>query len=239
MARNILGGAPTFDGQGNVEEFINLFGYESVMFKWDKAAQASAIKFCLSKKALRYYNELDASKKGDIDEIFKKLRQCCAKAPEYYLNKLYTRTLKADEPISSYCHDIQNLLEKAMPELNPETKGMMLRARLISVVPESVKNFLEMLSDKTWSELVAIFDKSTDYKAIIQSSSVPTEVEINKSETYKTPSPDRRVFYDQRDKPRNGEPASGRRFDVEYFFCKRRGHKQSDCWKKTEAMRAK
>ena len=50
-----------------------------------------------------------------------------------------------------------------MPGLDTTARDRFLKARLIANVPESVKTFLEMMSDKTWAELYDIFSKSNDY----------------------------------------------------------------------------
>jgi hypothetical protein len=65
-----MGNNVVFDGETDVETFLNAFGYEAVMFNWNETAQAMAIKYCLSGKALRYYNELDEDGKNDINAIF-------------------------------------------------------------------------------------------------------------------------------------------------------------------------
>ena len=179
-------------------------------------------------KAQRYYNELNATQKADVKEVFKKL-------PEFYMNLFYVRTLKPNESVSAYCNDIQHLLEKAMPGLEETTRDKFLKSRLISVVPESVKNFLEMLSDKTWAQLVAIFDKSTDYKSILPAD-FAHEVAVNKFET--SGQDTRRVVYDERYRTRTPQQPR-RRFNGECFHCHEIGHRQSECTKKTEAMRSR
>ena len=50
-----------------------------------------------------------------------------------------------------------------MLRLDTTARDRFLKARLIANVPESVKTFLEMMSDKTWAELYDIFSKSNDY----------------------------------------------------------------------------
>ena len=124
----------------------------------------------------------------------KKLKDCSARAPEYYLNLFYARKLRTNETIAAFCHDIQCTLEKGMPGINESTKFQLLKARLISVVPENVKNFLELLADKKWDEIVAIFDKSTDYKVIVPDE-FNHEIEVNRTEVA-----GKRVVWDARDR---------------------------------------
>lgn len=89
--RNTSG--PKFDGEGDIEEFLTEFGYESEMYGWDPEAQARVIKFFLKGKALSVYKALDDNKKTDIKEVEKALREKCVLSPDVYLNQFYQRTL--------------------------------------------------------------------------------------------------------------------------------------------------
>ena len=182
------------------------------MFNWDRAAQVRAIECCLVGKALQIFNNLSQSQKTDIDEIIKALKTGCKKSPDFYLNLFYARTLKSDESIATFCHDIEGLLSKGMPGLEEASKSSLLRARLIANVPENVKNFMELLSDKSWKELVTIFDKSVDYKSI--STKVDDEaVLVNKLNAVSFKS-------------------QSQKFNGSCFYCKRQGHRISECRKK-------
>lgn len=60
-----------------------------------------------------------------------------------------------------------------------------LRSRLISVVPSDVKNFMELVNDKKWPELVSIFENQTDFKdAILRYPYGYLKVDINKTEAW-------------------------------------------------------
>jgi hypothetical protein len=90
--------------------------------------------------------------KSVIDEVMKALKAGRKKSADYNLNLFNTRMLKPDETVA-----------KSMPGLEEDSKSSLLRARLMANVQE--KNFMELLSDKSWKELVTIFDKSVDYKS--------------------------------------------------------------------------
>ncbi|CAF1081998.1 unnamed protein product, partial [Brachionus calyciflorus] len=60
--------------------------------------------------------------------------------------------MKPDESIATFCHDIEELLTKEMPGLEEESKSSLLRTRLIANVSENVKNFMDLLSDKSWKQ---------------------------------------------------------------------------------------
>ena len=73
-----------FDGESkDVDNFIKLFIYESLMFNWDRAAQVRAIECCLVGKALQIFNNLSQSQKTDIDEIIKALKAGCKKSQTF------------------------------------------------------------------------------------------------------------------------------------------------------------
>ncbi|CAF1030452.1 unnamed protein product [Brachionus calyciflorus] len=96
-----------------------------------------------------------------------------------------------------------------LPGLDEENRTRMLRSRLLSAVPETIKNYLELLSDKKWTEIVAIFDKSVDYKEIYQGNfQIKEEVDLNKI-----------------DQSRNRSD----RFNGTCNYCQKFGHKAIDC----------
>ena len=125
--------------------------------------KANAIVYCLKGKAKQVFKGMDTAKQADIKEVFKELTSKCSKSPDYYLNLFYNRTMKHGESVASYCYAIQELLDRAMPGLDTTARDRFLKARLVANVQESVKTFLEMMSDKTWAELYDIFSKSNDY----------------------------------------------------------------------------
>lgn len=202
-----------YDGESaDLEDFLNAFGYDATMFGWSDEEQAKAIKFCLMDKALKEYRKLSDDDKKDINKIVQKLKETCTKTPEYYLNSFYTATLEQGESIAQFCQKLQKLLEKGLLGLQETHRDKMLKARLIVNVPQHVKDFLELMSNKKWSELVEIFEKSNDYKGEALNH-YQTETAINKINFCKQPN------YHQETK-----------FNGTCNFCKKIGHKSIDCW---------
>ncbi|CAF0881342.1 unnamed protein product [Brachionus calyciflorus] len=159
--------------------------------------------------------------KTDTDEIIKALNAGCKKSPDFYLNLFYARTLKQDESIATFCHEIEGLLSKDMPGLEKAFKSSLLRARLISNVPENVKNFMELLSDKSWKELFTIFDKSVDYKSI--STKVDDEAVLVNKPVHRI-SECRKKQYDEKNKSRGGQSSNDRFKRSNTFHGERRVH---------------
>ncbi|CAF1014185.1 unnamed protein product [Brachionus calyciflorus] len=119
--------------------------------------------------------------KASIKSIIEKLKRGCVKSSEYYLDLFYLRQLKHEDKISTFCYEMEKLFDKGLPGLDEENRTRMLRSRLLSAVPETIKNYLEWLSEKKWPEIVHIFEKSVDYKEIYQGKfQIKEEVYLNK-----------------------------------------------------------
>lgn len=200
-----------YDGESSsFDEFGAAFKYDAINYGWDEAKQIQAIKLCLVAKAKKFFQELTNTEKASIKSVLEKLKKSCVKSPEYYLNLFYSRQLKSDEKISTFCYEIEKLIDKGLPGLDDENRTRMLRSRLLSAVPENIKNYLELLSDKKWSEIVGIFDKSVDYKEIYQGQfQIKEEVDLNRVE---------------QSRPKQY------RFNGTCNFCHRQGHKAVDCY---------
>ncbi|CAF1093470.1 unnamed protein product, partial [Brachionus calyciflorus] len=114
-----------------------------------------------------------------------------------------------------FCYEIEKLIDKGLPGLDEENRTRMLRPRLLS---ETIKNYLELLSDKKWPEIVQIFDKSVDYKEIYQGKfQIKQEVDLNKIEQSRTRS---------------------NKFNGTCNFCQKFGHKASECQARMNQSRA-
>ena len=103
---------------------------------------------------------------------------------------------------------MQGLLEKGLPGLEKTIRDKLLRSRLLAVAPENLKNFLEMLSDRSLDDVVNILVKSNDYKLISSSQSQEEAVSL--------------VIYKKQ-------------FSGKCYYCGKGGHRKTDCWKMREA----
>ena len=157
----------TYSGDNDFKVFKNTFLLDAEAFGWSHLQQAWTIRLYLSGKALKTYESLDSSDQKDFDKIFEALKKACSKSPQYYLNMFFNRKLNQGETIASFCTAIQEYLDDALPKVDEYTRDQLLISRLISNVPENVKNFLELMSDKLWKEPVIIFDKSMDNKKLV------------------------------------------------------------------------
>ena len=208
----------TYDGENDdFDEFINAFGYDAAIVGWTDEEQAKNLRYCLVGKALREYQNLTATNsKATMTEVVAHLKKVCAKPTELYLNKFYTRIMEPGESIAKYCISIQNLLDKGLPGLDKSHREQMLKARLIAVVPENVKNFLELLGDRSWNELMVIFEKQTDYRLVVPP---PTHLV---ADTNRIVTIERRPTTPDR-----------RRFNGNCHYCGKPGHRYAECRSRT------
>lgn len=202
-----MGNNLVYDGEsGSFDEFEAAFKYDCIIYGWDDRKQVAAIELCLVGKAKKLFSQIEEADKNDIKKILECLKRGCVKSPEYYLNLFYSKQLKPDQKISDFCYEIEKLMDKALPNLDEDNRTRMLRSRLLSAVPEHIKSYLELLSDKKWKEIVAIFDKSVDYKEIYQGSfQIKEEVDVQRVEF------------------------SAPKFNGSCHFCNKFGHKIADC----------
>ena len=110
---------------------------------------------------------MEEAKRKDIKKIFDKLKETCFRPTEYYLNLFYSRILNPGESLASFARDLEKLVDKGLPGLDVTVKSKLLKARLVSSVPETTKTFLELIADKKWSELIVIFENQVDFKSVL------------------------------------------------------------------------
>ncbi|CAF0703142.1 unnamed protein product [Brachionus calyciflorus] len=70
---------------------------------------------CLYISPLCSIGEEQPNQKTDINEIIKAFKEACRNSPGFYLNLFYARTMKPDDSIATFCHDIEELLSKGIP----------------------------------------------------------------------------------------------------------------------------
>ena len=120
-------------------------------------------KNCLTGIAKVTYDDdvLSSSDKDDIDAIFDALKKEWLKTPDYYINILFDRKLQHGESIQQF----QEIVELGFPYLDASALTSMLRARLVSNVPENLKIQIKCLPrTTTWTEVKKVLLNSNDYK---------------------------------------------------------------------------
>ena len=185
MTTGLLGNRFIYNGLSELSTFRNAFMLEAKIFGWNETEQIDIIQYCLKDKALKVYKEMPQEDKDSMMKIWKEMERKSSKPKQYYLNLFYNRKINPGESVAAFCHAIQNLLEHGMPGLDVEARDELLKSRLMVNVPENTKNFLELMAEKKWSELVQIFDKQVDYKQMEQPQWEVSEINtINTNQRY-------------------------------------------------------
>lgn len=222
---------PKFDGEGDVESFLTSFGYESEMYGWDSAARARVIRYCLEGRALAVYDALEEDKQADIKEIEKELRRKCVQPAEFYLSQFYDCTLQPEDRIGPFCRRLESLVNKGLPGMETSAKHTLLRSRLIKVVPKDVKNFMELLNDRSWPQLVTIFENQKDYNNE-DSKNDYLKIDVNKFETPERRDKSYRPNANTNTSASTSYAPSRKRFDGTCFYCGKAGHRKVECRKR-------
>lgn len=110
------------------------------------------------------------------------MRRKCVQPAEFYLRQFYDSTLQHGNRIGPFCRRLESLVNKGIPGMEDTAKHTLLRSRLIKVVPKDVKNFMELLSDRTCPQLVTIFENQRDYNGE-DSKNDYLKADVNKFET--------------------------------------------------------
>ena len=78
----------------------------------------------------------------------------CVKTPDYYINVLFDRKLQHGETIQQFCTAIQETADLGFPGLDAAARTSISRVRLVSNVPENLKNKIESLPrSTTWTDI--------------------------------------------------------------------------------------
>ena len=101
------------------------------------------------------------------------------------MNFFYSRALNPGETLASFARDLERLVDKGLPGLEANVKSKLLKARLVSCVPETTKTFLEPLSDKNLAEFIVRFENQVNYRTVIPVH-FSQEVVINKMDQKQT-----------------------------------------------------
>ncbi|CAF1093114.1 unnamed protein product [Brachionus calyciflorus] len=119
--RRGIGNNLVYDGEnGTFDEFEAAFKYDCIIYNWNDAQKIEAIQICLTGKVKKLFEQMTETDKALIKSIFEKLKRGCVKSAEYYLNLFYSRQLKHEEKISTFCYEIEKLIDKGLPGLDEE-----------------------------------------------------------------------------------------------------------------------
>jgi hypothetical protein len=92
--------------------------------------------------------------------VFEAIVVACAQSSTILLYEFYGRKLQPGESISKYALCIQDMLAKAVPNLEANQRNPFLRGQLCMQLPEHMRALVEFNDDKPWDELLAKLDKA-------------------------------------------------------------------------------
>lgn len=139
------------------------------------------------------------------------------------LHSLYNRKPASGELLSHFAIVLQNLLSKAMPDLDDKNKTVLLRAQLGAYLPEHMRALIQFNQSKSWDDLLNALDLSMPHVA----------AHLNASNTNSS------FHYDAISGLKN-EPieacatSASYKFNCTCHYCKKPGHKISDCFKRKQ-----
>jgi len=229
-----------YDGLSSPLDFERNFNIHALYNEWSNARQLAILPSLLKEKADRVYKALNKNGADGTAKtaavLLKELVAGCQEQKETLLYQFYGRTRRVDESISRFAVELQLLLEKAMPGLDPEYMASLLRAQLCLHVPESLRALIQFSSTfgvNSWDNLLACLDKTCP-QSIIKSPDAAGKWEAFSSNLIKSENIKEEPLDAQWADSRRASTSryQGKRFEGTCDFCKFYGHKISDCRKR-------
>ena len=207
-------GLNKYDGMSDPNEFIDGFRCQAIVFGWDANKQASIIPFLLASKAKRAFNLLSDDDKKLIDRVYGQLRDKCKVSTESLYNEFNNRRIRVNETYAQFAFALQELLNNSCPDLGANERKMILRNKLCEHLPEHMKSLVRFNQDKSWDELVACLENSSNNKPSGIYGNGYSNVEV-------------------KDEPAelNHVRVTSKRFEGTCYHCGIKGHKKMNCYK--------
>lgn len=149
-----------YEGESDPNDFIRQYKIQALFHDWDEAKQVANIPLFLKKKASRVFKAINPQ--TTILQIFNGLITGCQQPQELSLYQFYERKRRTGESVSKFALALQELLLKALPEMNdtPELANKFLRPQLCLNLPPHMRAMVQFNSNLTWEQLLICLDKS-------------------------------------------------------------------------------
>ena len=125
--------------------FLKDFQITGIYQKWDATMQLKNLPIFLNGKAEHVFNAI--TDKDTIKKALDGLRLGCKPSNESFIINFYGRVLSADESISAYALELQEMLLLAMPKLQAEYQSSLLRAHLCLFLPQDLQTLVNFTAD--------------------------------------------------------------------------------------------
>ena len=211
----------SYDGESDPKDFFKSFHLQAAMFNWDATKQAAVLPFYLKGKAEQVYEGLDSTKKASIKDIEVALIASCKQSTPVLLDAFHSRRKRADETYSKYGRALQDLLTRAMPNLGEAEKVSLLRSQLVKFLPAQLRLMVHFNVDKKWDELLLALDQASS--CVVSDVCGYDPVSGEGTNVLRSDSAELNMVSSKR---------SSKYFDGDCHYCKKRGHKIADCFKR-------
>ena len=226
-----------YDGSTCPIKFVRNFELTAIMQDWDEAKQLAHLPKFLKGKAERVFKALDeGGERNTIANALKNLQLKCAQTKEVLLTQFFARKRLPNESISGFAIALQELLNKAIPNMQAPERDLLLRNQLCTGLTSELCALVQFNATMEWDTMISCLDKTFMHASVggvtpqqpPYSSPVSTSVKNEPVDLNWTNATRNNAGQSSR-----ASNATGRaRFNGTCFYCKIVGHKESDCRKK-------
>lgn len=87
---------------------------------------------------------------------------------EVLLDRFFERKPNGQELLSAYAMSLQNLLRKAMPNLQDREREILLRRQIGQYLPDHMRALIHFNAQKTWEELLTAIDQALPHAKALE-----------------------------------------------------------------------
>ena len=129
---------------GNIIEWFEKFRVCATSNQWDEASQLRRLPTFMTGRAFAIYQRLDDAQKDTVEHF--RVGMIDAFLPDEARGAKFMEfqvaVLKPEEAVESFVYRLESLLSQALPTLQAEPRGQILKQRFISGLPEDIKSKL-------------------------------------------------------------------------------------------------
>ena len=157
MAQRHISLPKTF-ASGDISEWLKRFEICCKANAWEAEIKALKLPTLLEGEALAVWLELTDAEQGDYETAKRKLIAKLKPAEFVSLDEFHSRKLRPEEPLSLFVHELKQLLEQAMPGIDPATSKQLLLHQFIAGLPTEVSRQIRASGDT--KELDSVVDRA-------------------------------------------------------------------------------
>ncbi|RNA38447.1 Retrovirus-related Pol poly from transposon [Brachionus plicatilis] len=202
------------------------------MLNWDQTKKVTILPLLLTGKAARLVEAMKDEEKDSTDRIFEILISGCSQSAESMHQEFLDRAPLPEETVVDFARALQRLLEKAVPTLGSNKKKVFLKNKLAAHLPENMRLLIKFQADKTWDQLLQCLEETLPN---VKGSAIGHRSDGTMATQFKFESGEPEVKTEPIEVDANVVQYK-HRFQGACFFCKKPGHKKSNCFKWKKSM---